>query len=408
MTARKVWNTYANKRVYASLPNVDNTVYSKAGIPIDLCLIRENIEDVYGAIEHSQTNDVTQCRRLVTRPGSEQIHRYAFEVAKQRNAKRVTCGHKANIMKITDGMFLETFYKVAKEYPQLKADDVIIDDLCMKLVMQPQAFDVIVSTNLQGDIVSDLAAGLIGGLGLSPSANVGDNIVLFEAVHGTAPDIAGKQLANPTALFLSGLMMLRHIGLSHYSNHLRTALLSALKDKCVTQDLIPAGSKAKALKTGEFAEAIIERFPKELKDTTKVYFDQGIDLSRPNLKQNIMHASKRDIKTEKTVGIDVFIDSSLQPKELAATIQKKVNLEKLGLSLIMVSNRGTQVWPTGSVFTELVNHYRCRLENKKGEALQESDLLRVASSLGPELRVCSLEMLRVFGDKKGYSLAQGQ
>src|ERR1700733_3457993 len=212
VTARKTWNTYANKRVFQTLFGVD-TVFSKAGIPIDITIVRENIEDTYGGIEHMPTHDVALSRRFITRPGSLQVIRYAFEMAKKNGARRITCGHKANIMKLTDGLFLECFQEVAREYPELKADDVIVDDLCMKLVTRPDLFDVIVLTNLQGDIVSDLCAGLVGGLGFAPSANIGDHISIFEAVHGTAPDIAGKNIANPTALLLSGFGLLHHLGL---------------------------------------------------------------------------------------------------------------------------------------------------------------------------------------------------
>ncbi|HVY75475.1 MAG TPA: isocitrate/isopropylmalate family dehydrogenase, partial [Puia sp.] len=202
VTARKTWNTYANKRVFQSLHGVE-TVFSKAGIYIDITIVRENIEDTYGGIEHLPTHDVALSRRFITRPGSLQVIKYAFEMAKKNGARRITCGHKANIMKLTDGLFLECFQEVAKQYPELKSDDIIVDDLAMKLVVKPQDFDVVVLTNLQGDIISDLCAGLVGGLGFAPSANIGDHISIFEAVHGTAPDIAGKNIANPTALLLS-------------------------------------------------------------------------------------------------------------------------------------------------------------------------------------------------------------
>lgn len=254
VTARKVWNTYANKRVFKTLSGVE-TVFSKAGIPIDITIIRENIEDTYGGIEHMLTRDVALCRRFITRPGCLQVHRYAFDLARKKKARRITCGHKANIMKITDGLFLETFYEVAKDYPDLVADDVIVDDLCMKLVVRPNEFDLVVLPNLQGDIVSDLCAGLIGGLGFAPSSNIGDHICIFEAVHGTAPDITGKGLANPTALLLSGLMMLRHLGLTQYSATIENALLKTLESGLHTADFgleaIPASG------TNEFVNVII-------------------------------------------------------------------------------------------------------------------------------------------------------
>src|SRR6185503_10790514 len=213
-----------------------------------------------GGIEHMLTHDVALSRRFITRPGSMQVIRYAFEMARKKKARRITCGHKANIMKITDGLFLECFYEVAKEYPDLTADDVIVDDLCMKLVTRPDTFDTVVLTNLQGDIVSDLCAGLVGGLGFAPSANIGDHICIFEAVHGTAPDIAGKNIANPTALLLSGLAMLRHVGLTENAALIENALLYTLESGVHTGDF--GDKKIPAVNTTEFAEAIIANFGK--------------------------------------------------------------------------------------------------------------------------------------------------
>src|SRR5215204_2165695 len=272
VTARKTWNTYANKRVFQTLHGVD-TVFSKAGIPIDITIVRENIEDTYGGIEHMLTHDVALSRRFITRPGSLQVIRYAFEMATQKHAKRITCGHKSNIMKLTDGLFLECFYEVAKEYPDLKADDVIVDDLCMKLVVRPDTFDVVVLTNLQGDIVSDLCAGLVGGLGFAPSGNIGDHISIFEAVHGTAPDIAGKNIANPTALLLSGLAMLRHLGLTENAGLIENALLYTLENGIHTGDF---GDRTKAaLNTTQFAEAIISNFGKIPKTNARPMLANG-------------------------------------------------------------------------------------------------------------------------------------
>jgi isocitrate dehydrogenase len=261
VTARKTWNTYANKRVFQTLHGVD-TVFSKAGIPIDITIVRENIEDTYGGIEHMLTHDVALSRRFITHPGSLQVIKYAFEMAKRKGTTRITCGHKANIMKLTDGLFLETFYEVAKEYPELKADDIIVDDLCMKLVTRPDTFDVVVLTNLQGDIVSDLCAGLVGGLGFAPSANIGDHIAIFEAVHGTAPDIMGKNIANPTALLLSGLALLRHVGLMASAATIENALLYTLEQGIHTGDF---GDKSiPALNTTQFADAIVATSEKRL------------------------------------------------------------------------------------------------------------------------------------------------
>jgi isocitrate dehydrogenase len=402
VTARKTWNTYANKRTFQTLHGVD-TVFSKAGIPIDITVVRENIEDTYGGVEHMLTHDVALSRRFITRPGSLQLIKYAFEMAKKKQAKRITCGHKANIMKITDGLFLEVFYEVAKDYPELKADDVIVDDLCMKLVIRPDTFDTVVLTNLQGDIVSDLCAGLVGGLGFAPSANIGDHICIFEAVHGTAPDIAGKNIANPTALLLSGFGMLRHLGMMESAAMVENALLYTLEQGVHTGDF---GDKSTpSLNTTEFSEAIIGNFGKVpeqgakplLKDlpTTQTHF---------KLEKNPMLESV-EVGKEKIVGVDFFIESNEQPIAIANKCMRHAGVK---FKLINISNRGTQVWPTGSVYTNLVNQYNVRFESIDDFPLNQQDVLGLYVSMSGNFKICSSELLLMLGDKKAYSLAQGQ
>lgn len=402
VTARKTWNTYANNRVFQTLHGVD-TVFSKAGIPIDITVVRENIEDTYGGIEHMLTHDVALSRRFITRPGSLQVIRYAFEMAKKKNARRITCGHKANIMKITDGLFLECFYEVAKEFPELKADDVIVDDLCMKLVTRPDTFDVVVLTNLQGDIVSDLCAGLIGGLGFAPSANIGDHICIFEAVHGTAPDIAGKNIANPTALLLSGLSMLRHLGFMENAAVIENALLYTLEQGIHTGDF---GDKSKpALNTTQFAESIISNFGKQPKVNARpLLSNMPITPTHFKLEKNPMLVSK-EMEEETIAGVDMFIESAEQPDVIAFRCQRHAGVK---FNMINVSNRGTQVWPTGSVFTNLVNQYNVRFESIDGSPLNQQDIIGLYVSLSGNFKICSLELLNKWGDKKAYSLAQGQ
>jgi len=402
VTARKTWNTYANKRTFQTLHGVD-TVFSKAGIPIDITIVRENIEDTYGGIEHMLTHDVALSRRFITRPGSMQVIRYAFEMAKKKGAKRITCGHKANIMKITDGLFLEVFYKVAKAYPTLKADDIIVDDLCMKLVTRPDTFDVVVLTNLQGDIVSDLCAGLVGGLGFAPSANIGDHISIFEAVHGTAPDIAGKNLANPTALLLSGIGMLQHLGLMEIAANIENALLYTLESGVHTGDF---GNKQTApIGTTEFAQAIINNFGKKPTHNPKPDTDDIANTCTVyKLDKNPMLESV-ETEQEKIVGVDMFIESNEQPNSVA---EKCLAHGKNIFNLVTISNRGTQVWPTGSVFTNLVNQYRCRFESINNRALSQQDIINLYSSLSKDFKVCSLELLNMWHGSKAYSLAQGQ
>ncbi len=402
VTARKTWNTYANKRVFKTLHGVD-TVFSKAGIPIDLTIVRENIEDTYGGIEHMLTQDVTLSRRFITRPGSLQLIRYAFEMAMKKTSKRITCIHKANIMKITDGLFLECFYEVAKDFPELKADDVIVDDLCMKLVTKPDLFDVLVLTNLQGDIVSDLCAGLIGGLGFAPSANIGDHICIFEAVHGTAPDIAGKNIANPTALLLSGVSMLQHLGLMKHAAIIENALLFTLESGVHTGDF--GDKKHAAVNTTQFAETIISNFGKIPSLGAKQLLP-NLPVSATDFKlgKNPMLISGK-MKSGKIVGVDMFIESEEQPEAVAKKCESHAGNK---FKLISLSNRGTQVWPTGSVYTNLVNQYNARFEAIAENEIFQQDSIELYSRLSTDFKICSLELLNAWGDIKGYSLAQGQ
>lgn len=405
VTARKMWSTYANKRVFKSLPGVD-TVFSKAGIPIDITLVRENIEDTYGGIEHMLTHDVALCRRFITRPGSLQVHRYTFEMARRKNAKLVTCGHKANIMKLTDGLFLETFYEVAREYPDIRANDVIVDDLAMKLVVRPQDFDVIVLPNLQGDIISDLCAGLVGGLGFAPSANIGDNIAIFEAVHGTAPDIAGQDKANPTALLMSGIMMLRHVGLVDIAHVIENALLYTLEKGYHTADVKhPNGT---CLGTRDFARKVVEHIG-QVPSQPVPYHKVGKRLqplpTAPRPEQNKMLTTPFQ-GTSEVGGADFFIESMEQPEAVARIFEQAIG-DKLEITTI--SNRGTQVYPSRSVFTECINQYRVRLERKPGiHRISSMELFTISVLLAQLIKICSVELLMVYDGKKSYSLAQGQ
>jgi isocitrate dehydrogenase len=324
-------------------------------------------------------------------------------MARLKKARRVSCGHKANIMKITDGLFLECFYEVAKAYPDLKADDIIVDDLCMKLVTKPDTFDVVVLTNLQGDIVSDLCAGLVGGLGFAPSANIGDHISIFEAVHGTAPDIAGKNIANPTALILSGISMLLHLGLTENAGLIENALLYTLESGVHTGDF---GDKSTpAVNTTEFANAIISNLGKKPKFNAKTVVPNKPGTPAPfKLQQNAMMVS-RETGDENIVGVDLFIESDEQPQVIATKCERLAGFK---FKLVNISNRGTQVWPTGSVYTNLVNLYNVRFESLDDEPLTQQDVLGLYVSLSGNFKICSSELLNMWGDKKAYSLAQGQ
>lgn len=246
---RKNLDLYANVRPVKALPNVPCR-YPE----LDLVVMRENTEDLYAGLEHVVIPGVVESIKIITEKASTRIAQYAFEYAVANGRKKVTAVHKANIMKLSDGLFLECFYNVAKKFPDIEADDKIIDNCCMQLVMRPEQFDVLVLENLYGDIVSDLCAGLIGGLGLAPGANIGELGAVFEAVHGSAPDIAGQGIANPTAILMSGIMMLRHIGENDAAERAEKAMLAVFAEgKSLTRDL---GGTAK---TEEFANAIIEK-----------------------------------------------------------------------------------------------------------------------------------------------------
>jgi isocitrate dehydrogenase (NAD+) len=245
---RKILDLYANLRPVRNLPGVQ----SRFG-DVDVIIVRENTEGLYSGLEHEIVPGIVESLKIMTEKACTRIAVFAFEHAKKFGRKKVTAVHKANIMKKSDGLFLACFRKVAVNYPSIEHDDKIVDNLCMQLVMNPHQFDILLMENLYGDIVSDLAAGLVGGLGVVPSGNIGENAALFEAVHGTAPDIAGKNQANPTALLMSAIMMLRHMGEEQAGNRIETALNQVLaKREKVTRDL---GGKAS---TNEFADAIID------------------------------------------------------------------------------------------------------------------------------------------------------
>ncbi len=392
VTARKMWGTFANKRIARTLPGVPTPLGQRR---MELTMVRENIEDTYGGIEHMQTHDVAQCRRLISRPGCEQVHRYTFEMAARKEARRVTCAHKANIMKLTDGLFLKTFYEVAQDYPELVADDVLVDALAMRLVLDPADFDVIVIPNLQGDILSDLAAGLVGGLAYAPSANVGDGVCIFESVHGTAPDIAGKGLANPTALLLSGTMMLRHVGLSEHANVIEKALEQALHRMYQRPD---PGEPLPPFSTESFTDHVT----RGLEELEPVAGSSTPPKRATRRLEPKMRETQRPQKTELN-GVDIFLESAEPPRIVAETLMP---LATEPLELKMISNRGTQVWPSGSAFTDCVNHYRVRFESE--HPVTQAQLIEVLQAVTAHYPLCGSEWLRTIDGEIGYSLAQGQ
>ncbi len=396
VTVRKTLGMYANVRPCASLHPYVSTKHPN----MDLVIVRENEEDVYGGIEHRQTQQVTQCLKLISRPGCERIIRYAFEYARANKRKKVTCFTKDNIMKITDGLFHRTFDDIAREYPDIENEHWIVDIGAAKMADTPEVFDVIVMPNLYGDVLSDVAAQITGSVGLAGSANIGDHCSMFEAIHGSAPRRAGQNMANPSGLLHGALLMLVHIGQSEAAERAHNAWLRTIEDGIHTYDIHADGVSKKKVGTREFADAIIERMGQRPQHLHPAVYakDATMDISaRP--------AGKRAEKRH--VGVDVFIDRpDGNPDELAATLQK---LKVDGTKLSVISNRGTKVWPNGNPDTFWSDHWSCRFEALKGGsfgAKQVADLIAAIGGAGFD--VVKTEGLYTFDGERGYSLAQGE
>ena len=377
VTIRKSLELYANVRLARSMPAVQTRFEN-----VNILVVRENIEDTYSGIEYFSTPNVAQCLKVITRPGSMAAIRYAFEETRKLGRRRVTCVHKANIHKITDGLFLEVFRQVAAEYTEIEATDIIVDNCCMQLVTRPEQFDVLVLPNLYGDIVSDLCAGIVGGLGIAPGGNIGRECAVFEAVHGSAPDIAGKGLANPTAILLSGVQMLQYMGMVAHAGVIQDALVAALAAGIKTRDL---GGQAS---TTEFTSAIIERL--------RPVVEEDIEIPVTVFPAIVAPAAITEAWT--LHGADVFMrhDGMPSPPEMIGPF-----------TLRTISNRGTKIWPGIAPNILLVDEFRCRYVGDP--SVTRTDV----SALLNELSECGfdwghVELLHTAGGQPRYSKAQGE
>ena len=391
VTLRKMFELYGNIRPIKALPGVGGPF---AGREIDFTVVRENVEDLYAGVEHMQTPDVAQCLKLITRKGSEKIARLAFELARAQGRTLVHAAHKANIMKLSEGLFKRVFEEVAPEYEGIEARDMIVDNCAQQMVLAPEQFQIVVTTNMNGDILSDLAAGLIGGLGLAPSANIGADMAMFEAVHGSAPDIAGQGKANPTALILSGAMMLRHVGLGEAAARVEAAVARVYADgTALTGDVASPG---KGVSTSAYTDALLDALGETggTAAATARPVRAAPDLSDPvPPKERVFD------------GADVFVE---WPEEdlagLADTLQAL--LEGTGFGLKMISNRGTMVWPEASARTDTVAHWRCRLRAEAAGA--EDRLGAVLTRIGERMRWMHVEKLESHDGAPAYAKAQGE
>jgi len=395
VTLRKLFETYGNIRPVREFSGVP-TPFSGRGV--DLVVVRENVEDLYAGIEHMQTPGVAQCLKLISHKGCEKIVRLGFEVARAEGRKLVHCATKANIMKMTEGLMKNVFEEMAKEYPEIESHHIIIDNCAHQLVKKPEQFDVIITTNMNGDIISDLSSGLIGGLGFAPSANIGQGIAIFEAVHGSAPKYAGMDVANPTAMILSGVLLLRHLGELDAARKVENAVLATLEDgKSVTKDV--AGQNA-PVGTQAYADAVIAHFGRQ---PSKFGARDYTALKMPLFTGGPVSVVA---KQRATVGCDVFVEADTTPVALGDFLSTVA--PKAGLKLKMISNRGTQVYPSRSGETDCVDQWRCRfMAGDAGVSVAALQTLLAEIEQGG-FRWMHIEKLEQIDGAPGYTKAQGE
>ncbi len=398
VTIRKTLGLYANVR-----PCISYAPFVATQSPnMDVVIIRENEEDLYAGIEHRQTDDVYQCLKLISRPGCERIIRYAFEYARSHGRKKVTCMVKDNIMKMTDGLFYRVFQEIGAEYPEIVQDRYIIDIGSARLATRPEQFDVVVTINLYGDIISDIAAEVSGSIGLAGSANIGEHVAMFEAIHGSAPDIAGQGIANPSGLLLAAVMMLVHIRQAEVAERIHNAWLRTIEDGVHTADV--AGHSSQAVSTEAFTAAVIARLGQVPQHFAKVQYHNAVALEAAPASKQAAEPKARKL----LIGVDVFLHHKpIDPNRLAAQLCK---LSTEFLQLQMITNRGVKVWPQGFPETFCTDHWRCRFvardEHSSIRFGAVIELLRRLSEAGFD--VIKTENLCSFDGERGFALGQGQ
>ncbi|APY07833.1 isocitrate dehydrogenase [Winogradskyella sp. J14-2] len=396
VTMRKTLGLYSNVRPCRSLHPFVTTKHPE----MDVVIIRENEEDLYAGIEHQQTDEVVQCLKLISRPGCEKIVTYAFEYAKKYGRKKVTCFTKDNIMKQTDGLFHKVFDEVAARYPDIINEHWIVDIGAALLADSPEDFDVIVMPNLYGDVMSDIAAQITGSVGLAGSANIGQECAMFEAIHGSAPDIAGKDIANPSGLINGAVMMLNHVGQNSVAEKIQNAWLRTIEDGVHTNDIYDSVMSTKRVGTKAFAEAVIDNLGNKPTQLPEVSFKDNTPLILPKYQ-------RKPSKNKKVVGVDLFVDWHGYDADILAEKLQKLNNDALELS--MITNRGIKVWPNGFKETFCTDHWRCRYIAKEGEELPKIKIVDILqSAIDHGIDAIKTENLYTFDGIRGYSLGQGQ
>jgi isocitrate dehydrogenase len=395
VTLRKTLGLFANVRRSLSYDPIVPSRFKN----LDVVIFRENEEDLYAGIEHRQTQEVYQCLKLTSRPGCEKIIRAAFEYAKAQGRKKVTCMSKDNIMKLTDGIFHKVFDEIREEFPEIESDHYIIDIGAARLATNPEHFDVVVCQNLYGDIISDITAEISGSVGLAGSSNLGERYAMFEAIHGSAPDIAGKNIANPVGIMLAAVEMLHFIGESEKANEFHKGILYSLENGSMTGDLCKDGA-SKALSTSEFAKVVIGNLGKEPKILNHISKSQNA----LNLSFNLTDKKQK----KELVGVDVFVDEeNRNPVYLSERLMKAA--EGLELELTMITNRGVMVWPNYNPATFCTDHWRCRFEPKSKTPIGHVEIVKLLERLETaKIDFIKTEGLFMFDGERGYSLGQGQ
>lgn len=398
VTTRTAFGLYANVRPCVSYYPFIDTRHPT----MDVVIVRENEEDLYSGIEYRQTRDMYESLKLISRPGSEKIIRYAFEYARANNRKKVTCFMKDNIMKQTDGLFHKVFDEIATEYPDIINESWIVDIGSAKLADTPEAFDVVVLPNLYGDILSDVSAQLAGSVGLAGSANIGDTCAMFEAIHGSAPRRAGQDLANPSGLLLGAVMMLVHINQPDVAERVHNAWLRTIEDGVHTYDIFVEGVSKEKVGTREFAQAVISRLGQRPEKLKVVSYASAQPEAAP--KKPLTHTHEK----KELVGVDVFLDwNQGTPAQLSEALRR---VERDGLELKALTNRGARVWPQGIPETFTTDHWRGRFMSTQAGApvshAQVVALLRLVAEAGFDF--IKTENLYTFDGKAEYSTIPGE
>ncbi len=398
VTIRKMLGLFANVR-----PTRSYAPFIRTKNPdVDLVIVRENEEDLYAGIEYRLTDETAQGLKLVSRPGCERIVRYAFEYARQRPRKKLTCMTKDNIMKLTDGLFHRVFDEVAEEYPEVETEHSIIDIGMARVADTPERFDTIVTLNLYGDILSDVAAQICGSVGVGGSMNIGAEAAMFEAIHGSAPDIAGKGIANPSGLLLAAVKMLEHIGQSDVAEKVSKAWLKTIEDGVHTGDIYREETSSRRVGTKEFAEAVMQRLGQEPERLAVTHY--------PSVDMRKAAASHAKPVNKALVGVDVFLHvhwDEGEPAKLAADLLEAC---PSAMRLQMIASRGLVIWPEGAPQTVETDHCRCRfLAAHEGRRLTHHDVVALLGRLAHRgWDFVGVEQLYEYDGERGYSLAQGQ